>query len=68
MFVFLRLLIIIPVLLLLAITNRLQDDNTNAFGWTFSGRDWWFKNDLNDAAGYIGMTVTYPDMWRQANI
>lgn len=59
---FLRLLIIIPVLLLLAITNRLQDDNTNAFGWTFSGRDWWFKNDLNDAAGYIGMTVTYPDI------
>jgi hypothetical protein len=52
----------VPLLLLLTISIRLQDDNANAFGWTFSGRDWWFNNPANDIAGYVGMTVTYPDV------
>lgn len=54
--------LIITILLLLAITNRFQDDNGTAFGWTYSGRDWWFTNQNNDVAGYTGMTVTYPDI------
>jgi len=55
------LLIITSVLLLLAITIRLQDDNATAFGWTYSDNSWWFADDLGEPAGYMGMTVTYPD-------
>jgi hypothetical protein len=61
MFALSRLLIIIPVLLLLTITNRLQDDNTTAFGWTYSNNSWWFADLRGEPAGYMGVTVTYPD-------
>lgn len=57
----LYLIVIVPLLLLFAISNRWQDDNAAAFGWTYSNSEWWFSNPVNDVAGYTGMTITYPD-------